>query len=148
MFGKLSAPEWKKLSKSSKHESNRLKLGTCFMKFHQNIEEYTGQSLQGNYFWNTKWSRIYFWNTEQHRGPSKNVNVHHSLNNKQRETCRAIGSKILSCGMGISRRVLRGATYDPGHWNILFYRRGFGLVVSVVVPSMLVVLPYARGRGF
>jgi hypothetical protein len=28
------------------------------------------------------------------------------------------------------------------------YRRGFGLVVSVVVPSMLAVLPYARGRGF
>jgi hypothetical protein len=31
-------------------------------------------------------------------------------------SCRAIGSKILSCGMvhqGISRRVLRGATYDP-----------------------------------
>jgi hypothetical protein len=39
------------------------------------------------------------------------------------------------------------------HWpwslNLLFYRRGFGLVVSgVVVPSMLAVLPYARGRGF
>jgi hypothetical protein len=25
---------------------------------------------------------------------------------------------------------------------------GFGLVVSVVVPSTLAVLPYARGRGF
>jgi hypothetical protein len=32
--------------------------------------------------------------------------------------------------------------------NLLFYRRGFGLVISVVVPSMLAVLPYARGRGF
>jgi hypothetical protein len=32
--------------------------------------------------------------------------------------------------------------------NLLFCRRGFGLVVSVVVPSMLAVLPYARGRGF
>jgi hypothetical protein len=29
---------------------------------------------------------------------------------------------------------------------LLFCRRGFGLVVSVVVPSMLAVLPYARGR--
>jgi hypothetical protein len=28
------------------------------------------------------------------------------------------------------------------------HRRGFGLVVSVVVPSMLAVLPYARGRRF
>jgi hypothetical protein len=28
--------------------------------------------------------------------------------------------------------------------NFLFYRMGFGLVVSVVVPSMLAVLPYAR----
>jgi hypothetical protein len=28
------------------------------------------------------------------------------------------------------------------------YRRGFGLVVCVVVPSMLAVLPYARGRRF
>jgi hypothetical protein len=27
-------------------------------------------------------------------------------------------------------------------------RRGFGLVVSVVVPSMLAVLSYARGHGF
>jgi hypothetical protein len=33
-------------------------------------------------------------------------------------SCRAIGYKILSCGVvrqEISRRVLRGATYDPGH---------------------------------
>jgi hypothetical protein len=33
-------------------------------------------------------------------------------------SCRAIGSKILSCGVVrqvISHRVLRGATYDPGH---------------------------------
>jgi hypothetical protein len=33
-------------------------------------------------------------------------------------SCRAIGYKTLSCGMvhqGIYRRVLRGATYDPGH---------------------------------
>jgi hypothetical protein len=33
-------------------------------------------------------------------------------------SCRAIGSKILSCGMvhqGISRRVLRDTTYDHGH---------------------------------
>jgi hypothetical protein len=30
----------------------------------------------------------------------------------------------------------------------LFCRSGFGLVVSVVVPLMLAVLPYARGRGF
>jgi hypothetical protein len=50
---------------------------------------------------------------------------------------------------GISRRVLRGTTYDPGHWTFYFCRRGFGLVVfSVVVPLMLAVLPYARGRGF
>jgi hypothetical protein len=48
----------------------------------------------------------------------------------------------------ISHRVLRDATYDPGHWTFYFYRRGFGLVVGVVVPSMLAVLPYARGRGF
>jgi hypothetical protein len=48
----------------------------------------------------------------------------------------------------ISRRVLRDATYDPGHWTFYFCRRGFGLVVGVVVPLMLVVLPYARGRGF
>jgi hypothetical protein len=44
-----------------------------------------------------------------------------------------------------------------GHWGALrtilviepsiFCRRGFGLVVGVVVPSMLAVLPYA-GRGF
>jgi hypothetical protein len=65
-------------------------------------------------------------------------------------SCRATGSKIISCGMvhqGISCRVLRGATYDPGHWTF-YFRRGFGLVVSVIVPSMLAVLPYARGRGF
>jgi hypothetical protein len=38
---------------------------------------------------------------------------------------------------GISCRVLlRGTTYDLGHWslNLLFCRRGFGLVVSIVVP--------------
>jgi hypothetical protein len=40
-----------------------------------------------------------------------------------------------------SRRVLRGSTYDPGHWTFYFCRMGFGLVVSAV-------LPYARGRGF
>jgi hypothetical protein len=36
----------------------------------------------------------------------------------------------------------------PWSLNLLFCRRGFGLVVSVVVPLMLAVLPYARGRGF
>jgi hypothetical protein len=33
-------------------------------------------------------------------------------------------------------------------WSLNFLRTGFGLVVSVVVPAMLAVLPYARGRGF
>jgi hypothetical protein len=32
--------------------------------------------------------------------------------------------------------------------NLLFCGRGFGLMVSVVVPLMLAVLPYARGCGF
>jgi hypothetical protein len=32
--------------------------------------------------------------------------------------------------------------------NLLFCGRGFGLVVGVIVPFMLAVLPYARGRGF
>jgi hypothetical protein len=49
---------------------------------------------------------------------------------------------------GISRRVLRGATYDPGHWTFYFCTRGFDFVVSVLVRLMLAVLPYARGRGF
>jgi hypothetical protein len=49
---------------------------------------------------------------------------------------------------GISPWVLRGTTYDPGHWTFYFCRRGFGLVVSVIVPLMLAVLPYARGHGF
>jgi hypothetical protein len=31
----------------------------------------------------------------------------------------------------ISRRVLRGITYGPGHRTFYFCRRGFGLVVSV-----------------
>jgi hypothetical protein len=61
-------------------------------------------------------------------------------------SCRAIGSKILSSMVHqvISHRVVRGATYDPGHWTFYFWWRGFGLVVSIVVPSMLVVLPYMR----
>jgi hypothetical protein len=65
-------------------------------------------------------------------------------------SCRAKGSKYFSSGMvhqGIFRRVLRGTTYDPGHWTFYFCRRGFGLVVSVVVPLInvtLAVLPYAR----
>jgi hypothetical protein len=61
-------------------------------------------------------------------------------------SCRAMGSKILSCGMvhqGIEGRYVR-----PWSLNLLFCRRGFGLVVSVVVPSMLAVMPYARGRGY
>jgi hypothetical protein len=47
---------------------------------------------------------------------------------------------------GISRRVLRGATYDPGHWTFYFVEGGgFGLVISVVVvPFMLAVLPYMQ----
>jgi hypothetical protein len=36
----------------------------------------------------------------------------------------------------------------PWSLGFLFHRRGFGFVVSVVVPSMLAVLPYARVRGF
>jgi hypothetical protein len=72
---------------------------------------------------------------------------HHSLG-----ISKVIGSKILSCGMvhqGISHRVFRGTTYDPGHWTFYFCRRGFGLVqVSIVVPLMLAGLPYARGRRF
>jgi hypothetical protein len=66
-------------------------------------------------------------------------------------SCRAMWSKILSCGMvhkGISRRVLGDTTCDPGHWTFYFCRRGFGLVVGVVVLFVLAVLPYARGRGF
>jgi hypothetical protein len=58
---------------------------------------------------------------------------------------------LVYCGMvhqGISRRVLRGNTYDPGHWTFYLCRRGFGLLVSIVVPLMLAVLPYARGHGF
>jgi hypothetical protein len=34
------------------------------------------------------------------------------------------------------------------HWTFYFCRRGFGWVVSVIVPLMLAVLPYARGHGF
>jgi hypothetical protein len=41
-----------------------------------------------------------------------------------------------------------GRYVRPWSLNFLFCRRGFGLVVSVVVPSMLEVLSYARGRGF
>jgi hypothetical protein len=58
--------------------------------------------------------------------------------------------KYRSCGMvhqGISRRVLRGSYVRPWSMNLLFCRREFGLVVSVVVPLMMAVLPYARGRG-
>jgi hypothetical protein len=61
------------------------------------------------------------------------------------------GGRSCSCGVvhqGISRSVLRGTTCDPGHWTFYFCRRGFGLMVGVVVPLMLAVLPYARGRGF
>jgi hypothetical protein len=36
----------------------------------------------------------------------------------------------------------------PWSLNLLFCRKRFGLVVSIVVPLMLAVLPYARGRGF
>jgi hypothetical protein len=36
----------------------------------------------------------------------------------------------------------------PWSLNLLFLSKGVGLVVSVVVPLMLAVLPYARGRGF
>jgi hypothetical protein len=41
-----------------------------------------------------------------------------------------------------------GAHVRPWSLNLLFCRSGFGLVVSVVVPLMLEVFPYARGRGF
>jgi hypothetical protein len=43
---------------------------------------------------------------------------------------------------------IEGHYVRPWSLNLLFWRRGFGLVVSVVVPLMLAVLPYARGRGF
>jgi hypothetical protein len=43
---------------------------------------------------------------------------------------------------------IEGCYVRPWSLNLLFCRRGFGLVVSAVVPSMLAVLPYARGRGF
>jgi hypothetical protein len=52
-------------------------------------------------------------------------------------SCRAIGSKILSCGMvhhGISRRVLGGTPCGPGHWAFCFYRRGFGLWLASLFP--------------
>jgi hypothetical protein len=70
---------------------------------------------------------------------------------REKEHFELLDLKYFSCGMvhqGISRRVLRGTTYDPGHWTFYFCRRRFGLVISVVVPLMLAVLPYARGRGF
>jgi hypothetical protein len=54
--------------------------------------------------------------------------------------------KAFSCGMvhqGISRRVLRGTlVIEPS----IFCGRGFGLVVSVIVPLVLAVLPYMRVR--
>jgi hypothetical protein len=56
-------------------------------------------------------------------------------------SCRAIGSKYLVV-------VWFARWFLAGYWGALFCRRGFGLVVSVVVPLMLAVLPYARGRGF
>jgi hypothetical protein len=37
---------------------------------------------------------------------------------------------------------------DPGHWTFCFIEGDLTKVVSVVVPWMLAVLPYARGRGF
>jgi hypothetical protein len=65
-------------------------------------------------------------------------------------SCRPIGSKILvvvwftrDFSQGIEGHYVR-----PWSLNLLFCRRGFGLVVSVVVPLMLAVLPYARGCGF
>jgi predicted secreted protein len=64
--------------------------------------------------------------------------------------CRAIGSKILSCGMvhqGDFSQGIEGRYVRPWSLNLLF-RRGFGLVVSVVAPSMLAVLPYVRHHGF
>jgi hypothetical protein len=36
---------------------------------------------------------------------------------------------------------IEGRYVRPWSLNLLFYRRGFGLVVSVVVPSVLAVLP-------
>jgi hypothetical protein len=53
----------------------------------------------------------------------------------------------LGCGSNILQKVvgvLRGATYDPGHWTYCFCWRGF--VVSVFVPLMLAVLPCERSR--
>jgi hypothetical protein len=38
-------------------------------------------------------------------------------------SCRPMDLKYFSCGVvhqGISRRVLRGAAYDPGHWTFYF----------------------------
>jgi hypothetical protein len=52
------------------------------------------------------------------RGKAKYGNYHALPLGSLDRSCRAIGSKILSCGMvrqGISRRVLRGTTYNPGH---------------------------------
>jgi hypothetical protein len=52
----------------------------------------------------------------------------------------------------------RSIWFLAGYWGALrttlvigpsiFCKMGFGLVVSIVVPLMLAVLPYARGRGF
>jgi hypothetical protein len=42
---------------------------------------------------------------------------------------------------------IEGHYVRPWSLNLLFCRKGVGLVVSVVVPLMLAVLPYARGRG-
>jgi hypothetical protein len=51
---------------------------------------------------------------------------------------------------GLSCRVLRGSGRYVRPWSLslLFCRKGFGLVASVVVSLMLAVLPYARGCGF
>jgi hypothetical protein len=53
--------------------------------------------------------------------------------------------KYFSCGM--VHQGIEGHYVRPWSLN-LFCRRGFGLVISVVVPLMLVVLPYAVGHGF
>jgi hypothetical protein len=39
---------------------------------------------------------------------------------------------------------IEGRYVRPWSLNLLFCRRGFGLVVSVVVPSMLAVLPHGE----
>jgi hypothetical protein len=80
------------------------------------------------------------------------IKSNHQKSNSPEEDCKTVPISLHTHYTlnvtRISHRVLRDTTYNPGHWNFYFCRRGFGLVICAVVPLMLAVLPYARGRGF